>query len=128
VLNSTINASNTAGNMTALVNQTAAEVGHNVSAVLNKTYDEVRSTLKELGQNLSNVGSEVGSEILNETEDTAKKVGMGTADVLSNISGEIKEGISGKKIGPEELTVLLVVAHKTDTRVLIILAGLIRGV
>jgi len=45
---------------------------------------------------LSNVGSEVGSEILNETEDTAKKVGLGTADVLSNISGEIKEGISGK--------------------------------
>lgn len=114
--------------MTALVNQTAAEVGHNVSAVLNKTGDEVRSTLKELGQNLSNVGSEVGSEILNETEDTAKKVGLGTADVLSNISGEIKEGISGKKIGPEELTVLLVVAHNTDTRVLIILAGLIRGV
>jgi hypothetical protein len=128
VLNSTINASNTAGNMTALVNQTAAEVGHNVSAVLNKTYDEVRSTLKELGQNLSNVGSEVGSEVLNETEDTAKKVGLGTADVLSNISDEIKEGLRGKKIGPEELTVLLVLAHNTDTRVLIILAGLIRGV
>jgi hypothetical protein len=96
VLNSTINASNTAGNMTALVNQTAVEVGHNVSVVLNRTPEEVRSTLKELGQNLSNVGSEVGSEILNETEDTAKKVGIGAADVLSNISGEIKEGISGK--------------------------------
>jgi hypothetical protein len=49
--------------------------------------------------------------------------------VLGNISGgEIKEGISGKKIGPEELTVLLVVAHKTDTRVLIIIVGLIRRV
>ena len=47
--NYTINASNTPGNMTALVNQTAAEVGHNVSAVLNKTGEEVRSTLKELG-------------------------------------------------------------------------------
>jgi hypothetical protein len=124
VLNSTINASNTAGNMTALVNQTAVEVGHNVFAVLNKTGEEVRSTLKELGQNLSNVGS----EIFNETEDTAKKVGIGAADLLTNISGEIKEGISGKKIGPEELTVLLVVAHKTDTRVLIILVGLIRRV
>jgi hypothetical protein len=43
---------------------------------------------------LSNVGSEVGSEILNETEVTGKKVGIGAADVLSNISGEIKEGIS----------------------------------
>ncbi len=53
--NSTTNASNTAGNMTALVNQTAVEVGHNVSVVLNRTPEEVRSTLKELGQNLSNV-------------------------------------------------------------------------
>ena len=33
-----------------------------------------------------------------------------------------------KEIGPEELTVLLVVAHKTDTRVLIIIVGLIRRV
>ena len=33
-----------------------------------------------------------------------------------------------KEIGPEELTVLLVEAHKTDTRVLIIIVGLIRRV
>ena len=58
--------------MTALVNQMAVEVGHNVSAVLNKTGEEVRSTLKELGQNLSNVGS----DIFNEIEDAAKKVGI----------------------------------------------------
>jgi hypothetical protein len=45
---------------------------------------------------MSDVGSELGSEILNETEQTAKKVGMGAADVLSNISGEIKEGITDK--------------------------------
>ncbi len=45
---------------------------------------------------MSDVGSELGSEILNETEQTAKKVGMGVADVLSNISGEIKEGITDK--------------------------------
>jgi hypothetical protein len=38
----------------------------------------------------------MGSEILNETEKTAKKVGIGAADVLSNISGEIKEGLTGK--------------------------------
>jgi len=45
---------------------------------------------------LSGVGSELGSEILNETEQTAKKVGLGAADVLSNISGELKEGITDK--------------------------------
>jgi phage-related protein len=93
--NATTNASNTVSNATALVNQTLAEVGQNVSAVLNNTSEEVRSTLKELEQNLSNVGSEVGSEILNETEVTGKRVGLGASDVLSNISGEIKEGIIG---------------------------------
>jgi gas vesicle protein len=60
--------------------------------VLNKAGEEVGSTLNQLGQNMS----DVGSEILNETEEAAKKVGIGAADVLSNISGEIKEGISGK--------------------------------
>jgi hypothetical protein len=40
--------------------------------------------------------SDVGSGILNKTEEAAKKVGMGAAEVLWNISGEIKEGINGK--------------------------------
>jgi gas vesicle protein len=82
--------------MTASANQTSSELGKNVSALLNKAGENVGSTLKEIGQNMSGVGSELGSEILNETEQTAQKVGMGTADVLSNISGEIKEGISDK--------------------------------
>jgi len=77
-------------------NHTASELGKNVSAVLNKAGERVGSTLNELGQNISGVGSELGSEILNETEQTAKKVGLGAADVLSNISGELKEGITDK--------------------------------
>lgn len=40
--------------------------------------------------------SNVGTEILNKTEEAARKVGIGAADVISNISGEIKEGINGK--------------------------------
>ena len=103
----TINDSNTAGNMTALVKQTSTEVGHNVSTAMNETGEEVstamnetgeevRSTLNQLGHNLSDVGSEIGAEILNETEKTAKKVGIGAAEVLSNISGEIKEGLRDK--------------------------------
>jgi hypothetical protein len=50
------------------------------------------SSENQLGQNMS----DVGSEVLNDTEETARNVGIGAADVLSNISGEIKEGISGK--------------------------------
>jgi hypothetical protein len=101
--NVTTNASNAAGNMTAAANQTASELGQNASSALNNTGDKVGSTLGELKQNVSNVGSElgqnasnVGTEILNKTEDALKKAGTGAADVLSNISGEIKEGINGK--------------------------------
>ena len=84
------------GSLMASANQTTSELGQNASLVLNKAGEEVGSTLNQLGQNLSDVGSEMGSEILNETEKTAKKVGIGAADVLSNISGEIKEGLTGK--------------------------------
>jgi CHRD domain len=58
-----------AANMSASVNQTASELAKNAS--------------------------EVGGEILNKTGEAAKNVGVGAADVLSNISGEIKEGLSG---------------------------------
>lgn len=101
--NATTNASNAAGNMMATANQTASELGQNASSALNNTSDKVGSTLGELKQNVSNVGSElgqnasnVGTDILNKTEDALKKAGTGAADVLSNISGEIKEGINGK--------------------------------
>jgi hypothetical protein len=90
--NATTNASNAAANMTASANQTSSELRQNASLVLNKAGEKVGSALHELGQNMSGVGS----EILNKTEETAKKVGIGATDVLSNISGEIKEGISGK--------------------------------
>ena len=78
-----------------LVFTTHANNSYAQNSVLNKAGEKVGSTLKELGQNLSNVGSEIGSDILNETEHTAKKVGIGTKDVLSNITGEIKEGVIG---------------------------------
>jgi RNA processing factor Prp31 len=94
--NATANDSYAAGSLMDSANQTTSELGQNASTVLNKAGEEVGSTLNQLGQNMSDVGSEIGSEILNETKETAKKVGIGAADVLSNISGEIKEGITGK--------------------------------
>jgi hypothetical protein len=48
-------------------------------------------TASELGKN----ASEVGGEILNKTGEAAQKIGAGAAGVLANITGEIKEGISG---------------------------------
>ncbi len=101
--NVTTNASNAVENMTAATNQTASELGQKASSVLNNAGDKAGSALGELKQNMSEVGmglgqnmSDVGTEILNKTEEAAKKVGTGAADVLSNISGEIKEGINGK--------------------------------
>jgi Sec-independent protein translocase protein TatA len=101
--NVTTNALNAVGNMTAAANQTGSELGQNTSSVLNNAGEKVGSALGELKQNMSEVGtelgqnmSEVGTEILNKTEEAAKKVGTGAADVLSNISDEIKEGINGK--------------------------------
>jgi hypothetical protein len=97
------NVSNVVGNVTTAANQTASELGQNASSILNNAGDKVGSVLDEIKQNVSNVGTElgqnmsnVGTDILNKTEEAAKKVGAGAADVLSNISGEIKEGINGK--------------------------------
>src|SRR5687768_3674994 len=48
-------------------------------------------TASELGKN----ASEVGGEILNKTGEAAQKIGAGAAGVFANLTGEIKEGISG---------------------------------
>lgn len=39
--------------------------------------------------------SDVGGEILNKTGEAAQKIGAGAAGVLANLSGEIKQGLSG---------------------------------
>ena len=85
----TTNASYAAGSLMDSVNHSG--LGQNSFVILNKAREEAGSTLNHLGQNMS----DIGSEMLNETKVTAKKFGIGAADVLSNISGEIKEGISG---------------------------------
>jgi hypothetical protein len=90
--NATTNSSYAAGSLMDSVNQSTSELGQNATLALKEAGKEVGSTLNELGQNMSYVGS----EILNDTEETARNVGIGAADVLTNISSEIKEGISGK--------------------------------
>ncbi|HJR85328.1 MAG TPA: CHRD domain-containing protein [Nitrososphaeraceae archaeon] len=58
------------------------------AAIMSASANQMAS---ELGKNVS----EVGGEILNKTGEAAKNVVTGAADIVSNISGEIKEGISG---------------------------------
>jgi hypothetical protein len=45
----------------------------------------------ELGKN----ASEVGGEILNKSGEAAQKIGAGAAGVFANLTGEVKEGLSG---------------------------------
>ena len=82
------NASNAAGNMTASANQTASELGQNASSAINKTGE----SLGKIGKN----ATEIGGDILNKTGEGVKGFLGGAADVVSNISEEVKEGV-GKK-------------------------------
>lgn len=66
----TINASNAVGNASASVNRTASELGKNAS--------------------------DTGETLLNQTGEVAKKIVGAATNVLSNISGEIKQGVVAK--------------------------------
>lgn len=48
-------------------------------------------TTSDLAKN----ASEVGGEILNKTGEAAQKIGVGAAEVFANITGEIKQGVTG---------------------------------
>jgi hypothetical protein len=58
----------------------------------NATESSANITLGKLGQNTS----ETTSGLLNKTEEVAKKVIGGAADVVTNITGEIKKGVGAK--------------------------------
>ena len=96
--NATTNVTNAAGNATKSANATMSEVGKNVtnaagdaaktaSGALNKTGEAVNATVNEVGKNASTAGS----SLLNQTEEVGKKIIGGAADVLGNISGEMKK-------------------------------------
>ena len=86
--NLTTNASNAGGNMTASANQTASELGQNASSAINKTGE----SLGKIGKN----ATEIGGNILNKTGEAVKGFLGGAADVVSNASEEVKEGIGQK--------------------------------
>lgn len=90
--NVTTNASNAVGNASASVNQTASELGKNASSALNNAGASANATMSEVGKN----ASDTGETLLNQTGEVAKKIVSGAANVLSNISGEIKQGVGAK--------------------------------
>ena len=86
------NVSNTIGNASQSANQTRNELEKNASSTLNKTRESVNTTINEIGKNVT----AAGKTVLNKTAEVMKGVGSGAASVLSNITGEIKEGVTGK--------------------------------
>jgi hypothetical protein len=101
----------TTGNQSSAVNMSAGAVGsseqlsqllgNNTELIENKTAignkpgpigNLTASTNTTLGQN----GSEIGPGLLNKTGEAAKKIIGGAADVVTNITAEIKKGVGAK--------------------------------
>jgi len=107
--NATTNITNAAGNASASVNQTASKIGQNMSTAVGNAGQAANQTMSDLGTNASNAmnktgeavnatanelgknASDIGSTILNKTAEVGKKIIGGAADVLGNISGEMKK-------------------------------------
>jgi hypothetical protein len=70
----------------------ASEMGQNASNAMGNASATANQTMSEAGQN----ATETGQNMLNQAGEVGKKIGSGAADVLSNISGEVKKGLEGK--------------------------------
>lgn len=68
-------------------------VGGNSSDLLKNTLASINNTASELANKTKGV---INQDSLNTAEIIAGKIGIGIADVLSNISGEVKQGIESK--------------------------------
>ena len=69
-----------------------SELGKNASNAVGNAVNSANQTAAELGKNATNTGE----TLLNQTGEVAKKIVGGAANVLSNISGEIKQGVGAK--------------------------------
>lgn len=74
-------------------NSLARLTGTNSSELLDNTMASIDKTASQIANESKNIINE-GS--LNTAEIIAKKIAVGIADVLSNISGEVKQGIESK--------------------------------
>ena len=71
---------------------TASEMGKNASKAIGNATGMANQTLSGAGKNATGTGQ----NLLNQVGEVGKKVGVGAANVLSNISGELKKGLEGK--------------------------------
>lgn len=67
--------------------------GVNSSNLLKSTLSSINNTASQLANESKGI---INESSLGTAESIAKKIGIGIADVLSNISGEVKQGIESK--------------------------------
>jgi hypothetical protein len=68
-------------------------IGGNSSELLKNTIASINKTTSQLANESKGA---INENSLNTAAIIAKKIGIGIADVLSNISGEVKQGIDSK--------------------------------
>ena len=81
-----------AQNATTNATNTASEMGKNASNAMGNASATANQTMSEAGKN----ATQTGQNLLNQAGEVGKKVGVGAANVLSNLSGELKKGLEGK--------------------------------
>lgn len=80
--------------ITEKINKSLAELtGGNSSDLLKNTLVSINKTASQIANQSKDI---VNEDSLNTAAIIAKKIGVGIADVLSNISGEVKQGILSK--------------------------------
>jgi hypothetical protein len=67
--------------------------GGNSSSLLKSTLSSINNTASQLANESKGI---INKDSLNTAEIIAGKIGIGIADVLGNISGEVKQGIESK--------------------------------
>ena len=66
---------------------------NDIKNIIQNTAEKIKNMTSEVSNNTTGIISPTeGQNILNQLGEAAKKTTLGGADVLSNISGEIKEG------------------------------------
>jgi hypothetical protein len=80
--------------VTDVINKSLAKLtGGNSSDLLKTTVASINNTASQLANESETV---INNDSLNTAEIIAGKIGIGIADVLGNISGEVKQGIESK--------------------------------
>jgi gas vesicle protein len=80
--------------VTNYINKSLSKLtGENSSDLLKDTIASINNTASQLANESKGI---INENSLDTAEIIAGKIGIGIADVLSNISGEVKEGIESK--------------------------------